>query len=293
MKYACIARHRGEFTVRLMCKCLEVSRSGFYASQRRPLSSRGRQNLRLQLEIRAAHAASRRRYGAPKIHHELHAQGISCGHNRVARLMRADGIRAKRCRAFRSTTQSDHRQPRAPNQLARRFGVTEWERDRAWVADITYLETQDGWLYLAAVLDLSSRRVVGWCADRRLDQSLVLRALQMALMKRRPAPGLIHHSDQGVQYATGAYQALLTAHQAQPSMSRRGDCWDNAVMESFFATLKTELAHDADWPTRPTAHRALVEYIEVWYNEQRRHAALGYKTPAEFERELHNRTHAA
>jgi putative transposase len=293
VKYAFIARYRDELPVRLLCQWMRVSRAGFYAWLERPTSSRVQANQRLRLEIRAAHAASAQRYGAPKVHAELRAQGVSCGHNRVARLMREDGLRAKRSRRFRITTRSDHRFARPTNVLARRFATTSWERDRAWAADITYLETRDGWLYLAVILDLSSRRVVGWCADERLDRSLALRALDMALLRRRPKPGLIHHSDQGFHYATTAYQERLAAHGAISSMSRRGNCWDNAVVESFFATLKTELAHDAHWPTRSSAHRALVEYIEDWYNERRRHASLGNKTPAQFERELGNRSYVA
>lgn len=293
MRYAFIARHRDELPVRLMCQWLGVSRAGFYASLERPVSRRALANHRLRLEIRAVHAASAQRYGAPKVHAELRDHGLRCGHNRVARLMREDGLRAKRSRRYRVTTVSEHRHARPTNVLARRFAPTTWERDRAWAADITYLETQDGWLYLAVILDLSSRRVVGWCAAERLDQSLALRALEMALHRRHPSPGLIHHSDQGFHYATTAYQACLAAHGAISSMSRRGNCWDNAVVESFFATLKTELGHDARWPTRPSAQRALTEYIEDWYNERRRHASLGNKTPAQFERELGNRSHVA
>jgi putative transposase len=293
VKYAFIARHRDELPVRLMCKWLAVSRSGFYASLDRPASRRTQANQRLRLEIRAAHAASAQRYGAPKVHAELRDQGVACGHNRVARLMREDGLRARRGRRYRVTTVSGHRHARPANVLDRRFAPTTWQRDRAWAADITYLETRDGWLYLAVILDLSSRRVVGWCAGERLDQSLALRALDMALQRRRPRPGLIHHSDQGFHYATTAYQARLAACSAISSMSRRGNCWDNAVVESFFATLKTELAHDARWPTRASAHRALAEYIDDWYNERRRHASLGNKTPAQFERELGNRSHVA
>lgn len=294
MKYAFITQHRDDWPVRLMCQWLGVSRSGFYAASARPASPRAQANERLRLEIRAVHAASAQRYGAPKVHDEVrHDHGIVCGHNRVARLMREDGLRAKRSRRYRRTTQSGHRYPRPANVLGRRFAPATWERNRAWVADITYLETRDGWLYLAVVLDLSSRRVIGWCADERLDQSLALRALDMALVRRQPKPGLIHHSDQGFHYATNAYQDRLAAHGAISSMSRRGNCWDNAVVESFFATLKTELAHDASWPTRPAAQRALVEYIEDWYNERRRHAALGNKTPAQFEREPGNRSHVA
>jgi transposase InsO family protein len=280
-----------------MCRVLEVSPAGFYAAQqreRRPPSRRARADQRLKLEIRAIHAATRRRYGAPKVQHELRAQGIRCGRKRVARLMRADGLRAKRARAFRVTTQSGHREPVAANHLQRRFALAEHAaRDRAWAADITYLPTRAGWLYLAVVLDLASRRVVGWCADARLDQTLTLRALGTALARRRPAPGLLHHSDRGVQYASGEYQALLAAHGVRCSMSRAGDCWDNAVLESFFATLKTELVADARWVTREAALRDLTEYVEVWYNHQRRHATLGYRTPAQYELEVLTRAHAA
>jgi putative transposase len=294
VKYACIARHRGEFPVRLMCAVLEVSRSGFYAAERRAPSARARTDQRLRLEIRAAHAASRKRYGAPKIHRELRAQGIRCGRKRVARLMRADGLRAKRTRAFRVTTQSHHRAPVAANHLERRFAVTSHPaRDRVWVADITYLLTREGWLYLAVILDLASRRVIGWCVDARLDDTLTVRALCMALAHRRPPRGGLHHSDRGVQYASGDYQALLAEHGFTASMSRTGDCWDNAVVESFFATVKTELVAGAAWPTRQAAQRDLFEYIEVWYNRQRRHATLDYRTPAAFEADMFKHLHAA
>ena len=294
MKYACIARHRGEFPVRLMCHWLDISPSGFYAAQHRPASARAQANQRLRLDIRAAHAASHRRYGAPKVHAELRAQGVACGHNRVARLMRADGLRAKRARAFRVTTQSGHRQPVAANHLARRFDLAAYtDRDRVWVADITYVPTREGWLYLAVILDLASRRVIGWCADARLDHTLTLRALHMALAQRRPIPGVLHHSDRGVQYASEVYQAALASKGFTCSMSRAGDCWDNAVVESFFATLKTELAGDAHWPTRAAAYRELFHYIEIWYNLQRRHASLGYRSPAQYETEVLTRAHAA
>jgi putative transposase len=287
VKYACIARHRGEFPVRLMCAVLEVSRSGFYAACRRAPSARARTEQRLRLEIRGAHAASRQRYGAPKIHRELRAQGIRCSRKRVARLMRTEGLQAKRARAFRVTTQSTHRAPIAPNHLERRFAVAAHPvRDQVWAADITYLATREGWLYLAVILDLASRRVVGWCVDARLDDSLTLRALRMALVHRRPPRGGLHHSDRGGQYASGDYQALLAAHGFTASMSRTGDCWDNAVVESFFATVKTELVVDAQWPTRQAAQRELFEYIEVWYNRQRRHATLGYRTPAQYEHDV-------
>jgi len=290
VKYACIARHRGEFPVRLMCRVLAVSPAGFYAAQRRPPSARVRGDQRLRLAIRAAHQASRRRYGAPKVHWELRAQGIRCGKKRVARLMREDGLRAKRPRSFRVTTQSSHSHPVAPNTLQRRFAVSDQPgRNRRWAADITYLPTREGWLYLAVVLDLASRLVVGWCLDTRLDQGLTLIALERALGRRRPRPGtLLHHSDRGSQYAGAAYRAQLARYGVTASMSRVGDCWDNAVVESFFATLKIELAHDAAWTTRAEAERALSDYIEVWYNQQRRNGSLGYRSPAQYEREMLN-----
>ena len=293
MKFACIARHQGEIqNVRLMCRLLGVSPSGFYAAQqqragRRPPSARATANQRLLMAIRGVHAASQRRYGAPMVHAELRAQGVPCGRHRVARLMRRLGLRGGAPRRFRVTTQSGHREPIAANVLARRFAPTAYrERDRAWVADITYLPTREGWLYLAVVLDLASRRVIGWCADRGLDHSLALRALEPALLLRHPPPGLIHHSDRGVQYASAPYQQRLRAYGIVPSMSRVGDCWDNAVVESFFATLKRELGDGARWTTRAEAHRALTRYIDRWYNHQRRHSALGFLSPVDYERRL-------
>jgi transposase InsO family protein len=293
VKYACIARHQGEVNnVRLMCRLLGVSPAGFYAMRqqhqgRRAPSARTQANQRLLAAIRGAHAASGRRYGAPLVHAELRAQGVRCGHNRVARLMHQNGLRGLAPRRFRVTTQSGHREPIAANVLARRFAPAAYrERDRVWVADLTYLGTREGWLYLAVVLDLASRRVLGWCADRRLDHSLPLRALERALTLRRPRPGLIHHSDRGVQYASRPYQQRLHAHGIVPSMSRAGDCWDNAVVESFFATLKRELVASAHWTTRAEAHRALLAYIDRWYNHQRRHSALGFLSPVDYERQL-------
>ena len=287
MKYACIARSRREYPVRLMCALLHVSRAGYYAAQHRPLSARARATQRLRVKIRAIYAAHHRRSGAPKVHAELRAQGERCGRHRVARLMRAEQLCARAPRRFRITTQSRHAHPIAPNHLARRFHPTHWvARDRVWVADITYLPTEEGWLYLAVVLDLASRRVIGWCADARLEHGLTLRALHQALTLRQPAPGLLHHSDRGVQYASGAYQALLRQHRIISSMSRRGNCWDNAVVESFFATLKTELVAGVSWPTRAALQRHLVSYINIWYNHQRRHATLGYRSPIQYERDL-------
>lgn len=292
MKYACIARYRSDAPVRLLCRVLGVSPSGFYAAEqqrqgRRALSARARANQRLLVAIRGIHRSSHARYGAPMVHAELHAHGQRCGRHRVARLMRAAGLRGLSPRRFRVTTQSGHREPVAANVLARRFAPTAYtERDRVWVADLTYLATGEGWLYLAVVLDLASRRVLGWCADRVLDQSLTLRALDRALVLRQPAPGVLHHSDRGVQYASAAYQQRLRARGMIPSMSRVGDCWDNAVVESFFATLKRELVSHVRWTTRAEAHRALTRYIDRWYNHQRRHSALGFLSPIDYERQL-------
>jgi putative transposase len=292
VKHACIARHQDEFDVRLMCRLLAVSPAGYYAAAqqrqgRRAPSARAQRNQQLLGAIRGVHRASAQRYGAPLVHAELRAQGVRCGHNRVARVMRAAGLRGITPRAFRVTTQSGHGEPVAPNVLARRFAVSAYPaRDRAWAADITYLRTDEGWLYLAVVLDLASRRVIGWCADRTLAQSLTLRALDRALTLRQPAPGLLHHSDRGVQYASAAYQQRLRQYGVVPSMSRAGNCWDNAVVESFFATLKRELAERVRWPTRAAAQRDLGVFIDRWYNHQRRHSALGFVSPIAYERQL-------
>jgi transposase InsO family protein len=218
------------------------------------------------------------------MHRELVAQGFACSENRVARVMRAEHIRAKQRRRFRVTTDSTHAAPTAPNTLARQFAVETSVRPNAvWVADITFIPTREGWLYLAVVLDLHSRRVVGWAMGSSLEWDLVRDALMMAIAHRRPPPGLLHHSDRGLQYACERYRALLRRHHMISSMSRAGDCWDNAVAESFFATLKTELVEDAAWPTRTDARRALFRYIEMWYNRRRHHSSLGYVSPADFE----------
>lgn len=294
MRYACIARHLGEFPLRLMCRVLEVSRSGFYAWQDRPMSSRARANQRLELEIRAVHAETKQRYGAIKVQKELNTQGIKCGRNRVARLMSEAGLRSKRARRFRVTTNSDHAFPIARNELLRRFDLSmNKEADRVWASDITYLWTHEGWLYLAVVMDLASRRIVGWSLDHRLERFLPLDALSMALRQRLPRPGLLHHSDRGSQYASRDYRELLDEEGIIASMSRLGDCWDNAVVESFFATLKTELAEDANWKTRDEAKQAIATFIEVWYNRKRRHQTLDYRTPVEYENEVLKRAKAA
>ncbi len=288
MKYAAIEVHRAQFSVRLMCRVLGVSRAGFYASGKRAVSARVKRDEELRTQIRAVHQQSRRTYGSPRVHAELHAQGERCGRKRVARLMRQEGWRVKVRRRFRpTTTDSRHPHPVAANVLARRFGVKEIEaRNRVWASDITYVPTREGWLYLAVILDLASRRVVGWSMGRTLEASLAMAALQMALHARGAGSGLVHHSDRGVQYAALDYQRLLALHQIVPSMSRRANCYDNAVVESFFATLEWELIDRSDWHTRDEARLAIFEYIECWYNPKRRHSSLGYLSPVEYEQQL-------
>lgn len=268
----------------MMCRALSVSRSGYYAWKSRAPSARALQDQRLRLAVRAIHRQSHQRYGSPRVHAELRAQGTRCGRKRIERLMREDGLAARPRRAWRSTTGSSHAEPCAPNLLGRVFRAAE--PDTVWLSDLTYVPTREGWLYLAVVLDLASRAVVGWAMQGTLEASLTLDALTMALERRHPAAGLIHHSDRGVQYACGAYQALLAKHQMHASMSRKGDCWDNAVAESFFATLEWELIERSDWHTHREARSALFEYLEVWYNRQRRHSSLGYQTPAECQARL-------
>lgn len=294
MKYACIARHRGEFPVRLMCRVLQVSPSGFYAARQRPPSARAQRDARLRPKVRAAYRASRRRYGAPRVHQELVAQGERVGKKRIARLMREDGLVGRRPRRFVRTTVPRDGDRLAPNVLDRRFGVTQVAGpNRVWVSDLTYVPTRAGWLFLAVVLDLASRRVVGWALQETLEAELALAALRQALTARRPPRGLLHHSDRGSQYCGGAYQTLLAAHGIVASMSRKGDCWDNAVAESFFATLESELIADAQWATRRAARAAIGEFIEVWYNRQRRHSSLGYQSPVEYEAKVLQRGVAA
>jgi transposase InsO family protein len=221
------------------------------------------------------------------VHAELRGQGVRCGRKRVARLMRAAGMQARVRRQRRGTTDSHHCHPVAPNRVARRFAVTEMSGlNHVWVGDITYVPTREGWLYLAVILDLASRFVVGWAMQPTLDQSLTQAALQMAVLHRCPSPGLVFHSDRGVQYAALDYQDLLADHAITPSMSRKGNCYDNAVAESFFATLEWELITSADWYTRAQARTAIFDYIEVWYNRQRRHSTLGYHSPAAYEQLL-------
>ena len=284
MKYACIRAHREEYEFVLMCRVLQVSRSGYYAWARRGPTECEREDPRLRTYIRSIHHRSRQTYGSPRVYQELKADGVSCGKHRVARLMREEALVARPKRRARGTTNSRHTHEVATNELDRRFSVeTHPVPDRVWVSDITYVPTREGWLYLAVVLDLASRRVVGWSMRSTLEAELATDALQMALWRRRPGVGLLHHSDRGVQYAAEAYQQILTQHGIRCSMSRKGNCWDNAVAESFFATLEWELIERSDWHTREEARRAIFDYIEVWYNRQRRHSSLGYRSPAEHE----------
>lgn len=286
MRYACIARHRGEYPLRLMCGVLAVSAAGFYAWAKRSPSARAIADERLMLHIRIAHRRSKGRYGAPRIHRQLRTEGTHVGKKRVARLMKRDGLQARRPRRWRSTTDSAHTYPIAPNLLNRQFDVNGVRVNRVWVSDITYIPTREGWLYLGAVLDLDSRRCIGWAMRETLEAELAVSALRMAIVTRRPPPGLIHHSDRGVQYACDEYRAMLDAHGILASMSRKGDCWDNAVAESFFATLEWELILQSDWLTRAEARRAIFQYIEGWYNRERLHSTLGYRSPITYEREV-------
>jgi transposase InsO family protein len=266
-----MAAEKATYPIRALCRALEVSPSGYYAWRSRPASPRRQADVGLCHAIRVAHAASRGRYGSPRLHRAVRVHGHRVGRNRVIRLMRAAGLRARPRRRFRVTTDSAHQWPVPPNLVQRQFRPAA--PNRTWAADITYLETITGWVYLAVVLDLYSRRVVGWAVRPTLQTELVCAALHLALG---------HHSDRGTKYASADYQRLLTAHRITPSMSRRGDCWDNAVVESFFSTLKQELA-PAYWPTEAAATRAIATYIESFYNPVRLHSTLGYQSPNAFE----------
>ena len=277
MSYGFVHDHVALFPVQLMCEVLGVSRSGYYDRVSRPESARAAEDRGLAAEIRAGHEGSRGRYGSPRVHAELRAHGRRVGRKRVARLMRGMGLAARRKRRFRRTTDSAHALPVAPNLLGRDFAAAA--PDRVWLADLTYIWTAEGWLYLAVVLDLFSRRVVGWAMADHLGHELALAALDMAIARRRPAAGLVHHSDRGVQYAAHGYRRRLREHGMLCSMSRKGDCWDNAPMESFFATLKGELVEERDYLTRDEARADVFQYVEGFYNRRRLHPGIGYLTP--------------
>jgi putative transposase len=264
-----------------MCKVLKVSRSGYYSWSNRPESLKKQQDKEILAAIRNIFTESRRTYGSPRVHRELHRRGVFCGKNRVTRLMRKDGLRAKVKRRFKATTDSKHNLPVAGNLVQRNFMPEH--PDQVWAGDITYVWTGEGWLYLAVVLDLFSRTVVGWAMDRRMTRHLVMDALKMAIKRRHPARGLVHHSDRGSQYASSDFQGLLSHHGIQCSMSRKGDCWDNAPVESFIGTLKQELIFHKRFHTRAHAKQSIFEYIERFYNRKRLHSTLGYQTPIDYE----------
>ncbi|HYM99926.1 MAG TPA: IS3 family transposase [Aestuariivirgaceae bacterium] len=279
MKYAFIHTHRRSYGVRALCQALQVSASGYYAARSRPPSARRRRQASLTTKIQEIHSASRQTYGAPRVHAELCAQGIVCCRNTVAKLMHQAHIMPKAIRRFRLTT--DSRKTKAsPNLVGRVFQA---DRPNAcWLSDITYIATREGWLYLAAILDLHSRAIVGWGMSRTLDCKLAIDALNMAIDRRGGGPAILH-SDQGSTYSTAEYRALLGRHAIRQSMSRKADCWDNAPMESFFHTLKTELVMHCDYQTRDQARASLFDYMEVFYNRQRRHSAIRYQAPLAFE----------
>ena len=285
MKFQFIADHQEEWPVRVMCEVLSVSPSGYYAWRCRPQSPRAAANRGLLVDVRRLQAQHQDRYGSPRMHAALRAEGRGVSRGRVERLMRRHGIRAIASRRFRPvTTDSRHALPVAPNRLEQRFGASA--PNQVWLADLTYVPTSEGWLYLAAVLDLATRKVVGWAMRDHLRTELAAAALVMANQRQRPAPGLVHHSDRGCQYASGEYRELLATAGMKASMSRTGNCYDNAPMESFFHTLKVELVHQRRWATRDEARRDLFSYVEGYYNRQRMHSALGYLTPEQAERKM-------
>jgi transposase InsO family protein len=279
--FARIDAEKDKWPIELQCDALGVSRSGYYAWRGRPEPARAKEDKKLVAEIKAAHKVGRGAYGSPRVYRELRANGRQVGRKRVERLMQQEGISARRKRRFRRTTDSNHPDPIAPNILDRTFDVEL--PNTAWVTDVTYVWTHEGWLYLAAILDLFSRRVVGWATSANNDRALALDALARATATRKPAVGLLHHSDRGSVYASGDYGDALTAIGAVKSMSRKGNCWDNAVAESFFATIKGEMLDHEQYESRAEANSAIGDYIEAFYNTRRRHSSIGYVSPIEFE----------
>ena len=284
MKFAFIDEEKATWPVVAMCDVLAVSRSGFYAWKARPVSARTLEDVKLVVDIKAAHKAGRGAYGSPRVFRALREQGKRVGKKRVERLMQSEGIVGKKRRKFCVTTNSQHDDPIAPNVVERHFEAAT--PNAIWVTDVTYVWTHEGWLYLAAILDLCSRRVVGWATSANNDTPLALDALARATRSRMPQLGLVHHSDRGSVYASGDYRAALKAFGAVASMSRKGDCWDNAVAESFFATIKGEMIDDRDFETRAEANAAIGDYIDAFYNVTRMHSTIGYVSPIEFELKL-------
>lgn len=291
MKYAVIDAHLGELSVVRMCRALGVTSSGYYAWRRRPSPERTQRDQALSAHVRAVFNASKGRYGSPRVHAQLRAAGHRVARKRVARLMRDDGLRARPRRRYVVTTQSRHSHPIARNLVKRKFEVTT--PNRVWVSDLTYLRTVTGFVYLAVVLDLFSRRVVGWKVSRDADAGLAIEALRRALVLRSPPHGMIHHSDRGVHYACSEYRALLDGNGIACSMSRKGDCWDNAVAESFFSSLAFELERDAHWYDVHDVERDLVAYIDGFYNPSRLHSHNRYLSPIDFERGFRQERNAA
>jgi transposase InsO family protein len=283
MKYGFIQAHHRNFRVTRMCRVLQVSRSGFYAWQRRAESPRAQVNRALLDRIRILHQQTREAYGARKMWHLLQREGVACGRHRVARLRRLAGLVAWRRRRYVRTVQARHEVPAIPNRLARQFNVPA--KNRVWAGDLTFIPTRAGWLYVAVLLDLYSRRVVGWAMSEGQSPTVVIEAWLMAWRQRRPAAGLLHHSDQGKQYTASLYQTLLARRGVILSLSRKGNCYDNAPVESFFSTLKNELVRQRQFQNQAEARHAIFEYIEGFYNRQRLHQALGYRSPEEFEQQ--------
>lgn len=286
MKFAFIHAEKASFSVAALCRTLGVTRQGYYAYVKRPASPRLARDAELQRHVKAIFRANNSRYGSPRVHQQLCREGCQVGKHAVERAMRAQGLSASKPQRWRiNTTQRDPSHPVVANVLDRNFTATR--PDERWVTDITYVWTGEGWCYLAAIIDLYSRKVVGWALNATLSTALPMAALQMAIQRRRPESGLIHHSDRGCQYTSFEYRSALARHGIVVSMSRRGNCWDNAVAESFFATLKNELVHDRSWASRLELRSAVFEYIESFYNRRRLHSSLGYKTPSEIEDNYH------
>lgn len=288
MRFQFIEAHRDEFPVTRMCQVLGVSTSGYYAWRSRPVSARKMANQELVDQIKVIHVESYQTYGSPRIYQELKENGVACSESRVARLMRQNGIQARQVKRYRATTQRNQAHPVAPNLLKRDFDANR--PDEKWLADITYIPTREGWLYLAVVLDVYTRRIVGWAMSERMTGDLTRDALKMAIQQRKPDSELIHHSDQGSQYTDRTYQRLLENYGIQVSMNGVGSWYDNAPMESFFGSLKSEWVHYRVFQTRYEARANLFFYIEVFYNRRRRHSALGYVSPATYEQRYYQQT---
>jgi len=283
MKYWFIGQHSSTHGVQQMCRVIAASRSGYYRWKKQPQSNRQKENEKILVEIKESHKNSKRAYGSPRIVEDLKANGMKCGKNRVARLMKINGIAGKAKKKFKATTNSKHSLPVAENLLNQNF-VAE-KPNTVWLSDITYIPTLEGWLYLVVIIDVFSRQVVGWGMSDRLTSGFVVKALYQAIGRRHPGSGCIFHSDRGIQYASADFRDVLKAYGFIQSMSRKGNCYDNAVSESFFHTLKTEHVYDYRYETRAEARQSIFEYIEMFYNRQRRHSALGYRSPVSFELE--------